>query len=204
MKLIKFLVVLIIVVTMVSSLWLHIKLVNYKRTVKELKEELNSNKEIHEKLKKSMLNAQAISMNHVGKKLSWLKLQKMYPEDDNRNDIPKKSKLILIFSEFGCNVCQDSETRFAVDIAEKYGEDVVLAIVHSDSKRYVRNYIRINQVNFPVYFCKDETFFNLNNVQNTSVIFVIDEEDQIIASHYPLPGQPEYSLPFHQFCHNFF
>jgi hypothetical protein len=56
-------------------------------------------------------------------------------------------------------VCQDEETKFAVGIASEYGKEYVMAVVHASNRRYVRNYIRMNRVNFTVFFCEDEGFF---------------------------------------------
>jgi hypothetical protein len=98
----------------------------------------------------------------------------------------------------------DEETAFGVSLASEYGKDNVLAVVHATNRRYVQNYIRLNQINFPVYFCKDESFMENNGIKNTPMIFVLDESNRVVASHFPIPGHPEFSEPMHVFCYNYF
>jgi thioredoxin-related protein len=168
------------------------------------KAENNRLYKVSEEIEDAVIKSQMASMIHLGKKLSFENLKKFYPEKEYKEDIPKKPKLVLIFSELGCNVCQDDETKFAVDFNERCNENFVYAVVHANNMRYVRNYIRLNRVNFPVYFCQDDAFFNDNNITNTPMIFIVDDKDRIIASHFPLPGHPEYSEPIHQFCFFYF
>ena len=82
-------------------------------------------------------------------------------------------------------MCQDKETQFAVNIATKYNPQYVMAIIHATSRRYVQDYIRLNQVNFPVYYCNDKenSFFKDNEILNTPMILVIDENNCVLAAN---------------------
>jgi hypothetical protein len=128
-------------------------------------------------------------MRHQGKTLKMVSLKKIFPNDHDQHApaAAKQPRLLLIFSELGCNVCQDEETKFAVSIASEYGPEYVMAVVHASNRRYVQNYIRMNRVNFPVFFCEDDAFLEENEIKNTPMIFIVDEENRVIASHFLLP-----------------
>jgi hypothetical protein len=169
--------------------------------------QIEKNREINhskEETEKAVINAQTASITHLGKTIELVHMEKIFPKNATEEKTANHPRLMLIFSELSCNVCQDEETRFAVSIASEYGMKYVLAVVHATNRRYVQNYIRLNQINFPVYYSKDELFLKLNGIKNTPMIFVIDDKNQVIAANYPIPGHPQYSEPMHKFCYHYF
>lgn len=197
MKFFKIILVFLIIATFTISLRNKIHLQKYKIMYEIQKKE-------KARIEEAVIKAKMASMKHIAKKLIWENIEKIYPKEDSKQGNYINPKLILIFSELGCNVCQDNETAFAVNIANVFGKNFVLAVINASNKRYARNYIRMNQINFPVYFCKDDLFLKGNNIKNTPMIFVIDEEDRVIASTFPIPGHPIYSKPIHEFCFYYF
>ena len=204
MKYLKPLFIIITIILVGLSVWNKILLEKCKSRLQFQLAETKKMQHTAQEIEKAVVNTQTISMKFLGRTLSLVPMEKIYPDKESQAEMPANPKLILVMSEFGCNVCQDSETRFAVDLAKKAGLNYVLAIVHAGNQRYVKNYIRVNQVNFPVYFCEDDDFFTVNNLHNLPLLFLVDEENRIISAHIPLPGQPKYSEPFHEFCHYYF
>ncbi|MCP5045961.1 MAG: hypothetical protein GY940_02245 [bacterium] len=158
----------------------------------------------HKEVEDAVIKGRTASMRHLGKNLKLINMKQIFPTKSDDLPSAKHPKLLLVFSELGCNVCRDDETRFAAGIASQYGKDYVMAVVHASNQRYVQNYIRMNQVNFPVYFCPDQSFLNENGIKNTPMIFVVDENNRVVASHFPIPGHLEYSEPMHRFCYYYF
>lgn len=159
-----------------------------------------------QKIQDALIKANSASIIHLGTTIKFVNIKNIFHANANSAVEPtvKNPKLILVFSELSCNVCQDAETQFGVSIANEYGPDYVMAVVYATQRQYVANYVRLNQINFPVFFCTDETFFKENGIQNTPMIFVLDEKNRVIASHYPLPGHLEYSESIHLFCYHYF
>jgi hypothetical protein len=165
-------------------------------------------KQATQKIQDALIKANNAAMIHLGTtiKLVNMNMKKIFPADPNLSieSATKHPKLLMVFSELSCNVCRDEETQFGASIANEYGQDYVMAVVFATQRQYVANYVRLNQINFPVFLCADETFFKENGIQNTPMIFVLDEENRVIASHYPLPGHLEYSESIHLFCYHYF
>jgi hypothetical protein len=113
--------------------------------------------------------------------------------------------LLLVLSEMSCNVCQDEETHFANQLAEEMGDRArIAAVVHANSARYVRNYVRLNQVKFEVYLSENNQFALENGIVNSPLLLLLDQQNRVVAAHYPLPGEPELSEAFHQTCRELF
>lgn len=206
MKGFKSIISILILVLVGISIWNKIQLEKCKKLV-ELKNFKNTEwQQANEANENALIKSLTISMRHLGKKLSWSNVRQLYPETSPTGAIYENPRLVLVFSELSCNVCQDKETQFAVNIAEDFGKEFVVAIIHASSKRYIQSYIRLNQVSFPVFYCddSDKTFFEKNKIVSTPMLFVIDKANRIIASHIPIPGQFQYSEPIHQFCYHYF
>lgn len=170
------------------------------------KETLVNTKETNTKIEEALIQAQYAAMIHLGTTIKLVNMKKIFPASSNPEEaLPgKHPKLLLVFSELSCNVCQDEETRFGVSIANEYGPEFVMAVVYATNRQYVGSYVRLNQINFPVFYCQDESFMKENGIKNTPMIFVLDEENRVIASNFPLPGHLEYSEPIHRFCYHYF
>ena len=204
MKPLKIAVYIIITIISAFSVWNKLLLDKCHRQLKQQKAEVVKIRKAFPEIQRAVIKAQSAAMRYLGKKLRLENVAKIFPEDDISCENSKHPRLLLIFSELGCNVCQDDESKFGNDIVSEYGRDYVMAVVQSESLRYAKNYIRLNQVNFPVYYCKEKTFFMDNEIHNTPMVFVIDKETRVIAAHFPIPGHKEYSEPFHLFCHHYF
>jgi hypothetical protein len=207
MKVFKTIIIILILALVGVSVWNKIQFEKCKRLVEFKNAQNTKMQQENETVENAVIKSQTVSMIHLDKKLILHGIERLFPKDGKMISTPvEHPRLILIFSELSCNVCQDKETQFAVDIAGEFGQDYVMAIVHAVNKRYVQNYIRMNQVNFPVYYCddKNKAFFKDNEIVNTPVLFVIDNTNRIIASHIPIPGQLQYSEPIHQFCYHYF
>lgn len=170
---------------------------NYRLQKEENKKILYETNEI----KQAVINSRTASMRHLGKIIKFEKIISIFPNEHTDLRQAVHPRLLLVFSELGCNVCQDNETDFAVNIVKEFGSEFVFSVVHATKRQYVQNYIRMNRVNFPVYFSEDEVFLKINNIKNTPVIFIIDESNRVIAAHFPIPGQKDYSKPMHDFCY---
>ncbi len=199
MKIIKIALVAAVFGVLAIAVWNKITLQKFVKGYEHQKAEVNRLLNVNRQMQKAVVNSLHASMKHIGRDFLMGDMEKVFPENDKPR-MHGQARLVIVFSELGCNVCMDSETTFAVSIAKKFGGDAVLAIVYSNEKRYVRRYIRVNRVNFPVYYCKDEALFHDNHITNTPMLFVIDESGRIVAAHFPIPGHPVYSEPFHRFC----
>lgn len=203
MKAVKIAIAILIVVIVGFAVWNKILLNRCAQSLQSSNAKKNEYQKAGKMVEDAVIKAQSASMMHLGKTIKFDKMELVFPENPP-SKINKHPRLLLIFSELACNVCQDEETRFGVGIADQYGKNYVMAVVHATNKRYVRNYIRMNQVNFPVYFSPDESFMEKNLIKNTPMILLIDEENKVIASLFPIPGHFEYSEPFHNFCYHYF
>jgi hypothetical protein len=206
MKILKIAIILLVVVIASIAVRNKILLDRCARSVKQQQEERKQADKGHISIHDAVIKAQTASIMHLGKTIELVHIEKIFPKTTTEEKAANHPRLMLIFSELSCNVCQDEETRFAVRIASEYGTKYVMAIVHATNRRYVQNYIRLNQVNFPVFYCedKDNSFFKDNDILNTPMVFVIDEDNQVIAANYPIPGHLEYSKPMHRFCYDYF
>ncbi len=205
-KIYKILLYVLLFAALAASLWNKIQLEKCKTTVGR---QIKVNDRLRHdagQLENAVIKSSLASIMHLGKTLSWQNIKKIYPSpssEDPQVGILKRPRLVLVFSELSCNVCQDSEAAFAVTIAEKFGEESVLAVVQATNMRYIRSFIRLNRVNFPVYYCiEDVTFFKINEMMNTPMVFGVDEAKRILAAHFPIPGQHEHSAPSHEYCFN--
>jgi hypothetical protein len=195
---------LIIIVLMVSILGLSTwNTMQLNRCKKRLVNQKVESQQQFKKVEKAFIESQIASMTYLNRELSWCYIKKIYPAGDFQLELSENPKLLLILSEFSCNVCQDDETKFALEILAAFGENYVLAIVQAGNTRYVNTYIRLNQVDFPVYYVEDDTFFEVNEIHHTPLVLVIDKDNRIIAAHLPVPGHPEYSEPIHRFCRDY-
>jgi hypothetical protein len=204
MKILKITITLIMIVISAIAVRNKILLDRCVHSFKQQQAELNQTRKIEANIQDAVIKPQTAAMMHLGKTIQLVNINKIFPNTSTKVNTPDQPRLILIFSELSCNVCQDEETRFGVSIASEYGKEYVMAIVHASNRRYVQNYIRMNQVNFPVYYCEDETFLKENGIRNTPMIFVLDNENRVVAANYPIPGQLQYSDPMHKFCYHYF
>ena len=143
-----------------------------------------------------MMGGQAAATRQEGRTLVWPEGMERILGDSEPADYAGYS-LVLFFSELSCNTCLDSETQFVNSLAEVTGGDGVRIVAHANSQRYVRNYARLNAVEATLYFDEDNRFGELNEVQETPMLFLLNDRGEIVSAHYPLPENPAWSEPFH-------
>jgi hypothetical protein len=200
MKIARVIIIVLMVAILGVSTW---NILQLKRCKKSLVSQKLESQEQLKTIEKAFIESQIAAMTYLDIELSWVYINKIYPAGDFQLELQENPKLVLIFSEFSCNVCQDHETKFALEVAAAFGENYVLAVVQASNMRYVSTYIRLNQVNFPVYYSADDTFLSVNGIHHTPLVLVIDEENRVIAAHLPVAGHPEYSEPIHKFYQNY-
>lgn len=175
------------------------KQLQYYYLSKLYNEEKRENAIFMKSFKSSVLESGAVSMEYLRREIKFDYLDLLYKK--NIKGYKKiKEKLIVIFSELSCSVCQNIEIKFIKNFVNKFGSKSVIAIFWSPNKSYVYNYIRVSRVSFSVYFAKDEQFFKTNRIRHFPLLLLIDENNRVIMAHYPIPGFPQYSKYFHLFC----
>ena len=113
-------------------------------------------------------------------------------------------RLLLTFSELSCDACRDDETQFLLDMAQNIGEGAAGILVHADSLRYVRGYMRMNGIHLPVFYDKEGAFFARNKINKTPMLLLINDRDEVLAASHAIAGETWLSQPFHNLCRRFF
>ena len=111
-----------------------------------------------------------------------------------------QAKLYILLSERDCNACQDSELRFANDLARDAGADRVVAVIHATERRYAASVVRVNAIRFRAFFDENDDFANQNGVASRPLLLAVNDRQEVVAAHLPLPGRPELSDAFHDAC----
>ncbi len=199
----------LLVVSLAALIFHFIQLQKYKKYYNQQFEETKKGVHFIESYKDAVVKGKAAEYHHIGKRFFLtddLKMINARPGTEKGSITDQAPRLVLVFSELSCNVCQDQETKFAVDIAEKYGIEKVTAIIHAHNQRYITTYTRLNMVTFPVYHCEDMkgNFFEANDIAVTPMLLLLDDDGNIVAASYPVPGQKELSEPFHKYCKEVF
>ena len=112
--------------------------------------------------------------------------------------------LILAIDDLSCDVCRDEQTQFALAIARALDEPSLRIVVHADTPVYARSYMRLNNIEYPVYYDKEGRFFENNDLGSTPMLLLHNPRGEVIAAHFPVPDRPEVSAPFHAFVRAFF
>ena len=167
---------------------------------------LVNNVEVQKRLVDEIIGAAVSSgeknFSHFGKKIDLSELTVTF--NPFGSPLLGGPYVLLVFSELSCNVCQDEESQFANELIGLLGEGRVRSVIHSRNRRYAAQYIRLNQVKFPVYHISDDGFLLKNDIQDTPLVLFVDENGFVVFAHSPIPGYPEFSKPFHDFCLSYF
>jgi hypothetical protein len=151
----------------------------------------------------SQLATKSYELSYVGKKLSWP--EKMDILGEKQVDSTYEGYgIVFALDELSCDVCRDEQTQFALDLAREVDPNLLRIVVSSKNKMYARSYMRLNGIDGAVFFDKSREFFDRNNLGDTPVLLFHNPQGEIISAHFPTPGHPELSKPFHNFCRNFF
>lgn len=129
----------------------------------------------------------------------------IYPEIDLELSLNSTHPYLLLdISELSCDVCRDQLTNFNNFISKELDRSFAWAVVFANNKRFVRSYVRQNQVEFPVLHVTDHQFFKTNNIKHAPVLFLMNAQNRVVHAHTPTPGMPQLSLPFYKYCLDFF
>lgn len=169
--------------------------------IRQLRE--NNSKLIFSKIESALITNQIDTYSLTGKTIKFVGIDKIF-NSVNEGAIGDSPSLLLILDEFSCDVCLEEVTNLALEIAKKYGRNKVSAIIKSDNIRYIQGFIRINEIDFDVYYCFNNRFFEINEIIHTPLLIVTNELNRVIAAHIPIKGNPQYSGPFHFFCTDYF
>lgn len=158
--------------------------------------------ESHAAFRESMEKIRTYEFAQIGKVLTWPPTMKVFgPQAPNR--APGGYKLVLALSELSCDVCRDEETQFALGLARQHGVDVTI-VVRAAQARYVRSYMRLNGIELSVYHDQAGEFFQQHQLGEGPLLMLVNPQQEVIAAHWPLPGDPDLCRPFHQMCTTFF
>ena len=153
--------------------------------------------------KEAVVAARDLEFQHAGRFLKWPEsLEVMGAEGDSHTY--RGYRLVLAFSELSCNSCRDEQTRFVQDLTHGSGAPVTAIVIHARTPRYVRSYMRLNQIRQPLLYDRAGAFFEQNRIGETPMLFLINERDEVIAAHYPVDGEPALSQPFQRLCYRSF
>lgn len=155
-----------------------------------------------EALMATIAQTRAYEMSMIGKTLIW-------PDDltvlgEGAEQSTDKTRLVLTVNEVSCTTCRDEQTAFALEVARFLGTDAVTIVVGAQQPRYARSYMRLNQIDMPIYFNQSNSFFDDNGIPDSPLLMILNEHGEIVTAHYPLPEKPLLTLPFHEFCRNLF
>lgn len=150
-----------------------------------------------------ILSARAYELSYTGRVLKWPDGLQVMGESALTTD-SKNWGLVLAIDEMSCDVCRDEQTQFALELAREVGFDSVRIVVHAKQQMYARSYMRLNQIPEGIFYDKDGVFFSENQLGRAPLLMLHNPEGMVIATHYPLPGKPEVSEPFHKFVRQFF
>lgn len=150
----------------------------------------------------ALMSTEEISLSHSGHIINFVNIELVGSEITK--DAGLGPRLWLFIDELACDACQESEAIFTSEVAAQFGHHLVGAIVKASNNRYIKNFIRMNRINFDVYSCKDNSVFVANKIYNTPLLLLVDQENKVIAGHVPVAGQPQFSRAFHEFTKKYF
>lgn len=150
----------------------------------------------------ALMSTEEISLSHSGHIINFINIELVGSE--TIKDAGLGPRLWLFIDELSCNACQESEAMFTSEVAAQFGNHHVGAIVKASNNRYIKNFIRMNRINFDVFSCIDNSVFIANEIYNTPVLLIVDQENRVIASHVPVAGQPQFSRAFREFTKKYF
>ena len=152
------------------------------------------------------LDVRTYELSQSGKILSWpATMEVLGARDDDPHQAPYQGYgLVLALDDLSCDVCRDEQTQFALALARSVDERMLRIVVSSSKKMYARSYMRLNSVDVPVFYDSERAFLTQNQLGRTPLLMFHNPQGEVIAAHFPIPGRPEVSKPFHDFCRQFF
>ncbi len=151
----------------------------------------------------AMMDAQRFAIEQQGRQLKWPQMEQLLG-DSEAPETHAGYGLVLYISELACNACRDIETQFASSIAQMTGGAAVRIVVHSANPRWALNYARDNGTEVPVFFDSENRFGEANGVDRSPMLFLHDDQGEVVSAHFALPDPLEWSEPFHDRCFELF
>lgn len=173
----------------------------------EMQQYLELSRKTLDSLEHAFISKHNVMFKHFGRKLDLSNAIPFYtptPEEAGPALPEKHPYLLLVFSELSCNVCQDEESAFGNEVALALGPAFVRAVIHGNREKYVRDYLRLNRVEYTVFFDKNKQFMENNDIEATPLVLLVNENDEILFAHYPIPGHSNVSEPFHNYVREYF
>lgn len=123
-----------------------------------------------------------------GEKIPSVNLLDLQQKDiDLQTYLGKKKSVLLIYSEVSCNSCVDSLIANCNRLVNRNDKYQVLAVAYSRNIEYLRRFVRINSLKFPLFWDKDNLLFRRLEIRNLPVILLVSESGIIVNSFYITP-----------------
>lgn len=172
------------------------------RQNKQLQEQVVNNEfSSPQQLLDTVAQTRAYELSMTGKSLVW-------PEDltilGGQELAVDQTRLVLTVNELSCTTCRDEQTAFALEVAQHLGSEHVTIVVGAQQPRYARSYMRLNQIQMPIFYNQSNSFFHTNGITDSPLLLVLNAHGEVVTAHYPLPEKPKLTVPFHSFCRNLF
>lgn len=130
---------------------------------------------------------EAILLN--GEKIPELELQTLAEKKIELSEfIRNRKSVLIIYSEVSCNSCLDSLLSYSRILAS-YAEDnySIVCTAYSKDLNYVRRFVRINNLNFPLLWDSDGSLIQKLNIHFTPAVLLLDRNGRIINSFFSNP-----------------
>ena len=159
-----------------------------------------------QRLMDEIVRTRAYALSLETRKLVWPEGMELLGVNEDQPQIPGYAgpRLVLLVDEVSCTTCRDDQTAFVLEVAAAAGTEVVQIVVHASEPRFARSYMRLNQIHMPVYYDAEGALFKANAITETPVLLLLDESNQIVSAHFPMPDKPLLSRPFHDRCRQIF
>lgn len=149
----------------------------------------------------ALLKAQSYALSQSGKIIRWPEGLKVLGDE---SDPVEGYGLVLAVDDLSCDVCRDEQTQFLLELERATPDPVTRIVVSSDNILYARGYMRMNAVPGSVFYDQEKRFFKENLLATGPLLLLHNPQGEVIAAHFPIPGRPETSVPFHNMVRSFF
>jgi peroxiredoxin len=107
----------------------------------------------------------------------------------NIDEVTKKRKLVLCYSEINCDVCVDSAIHYFINFSKKIGTENTMILVKYDSPTNFSKFVRLNKIRTNnIYRISAHNFSNLEF--DRPYVFLLEVNKQIRDVFCPLKEIP--------------
>jgi hypothetical protein len=135
----------------------------------------------------------------VGRRVVWPPLEEVtgrcakMPES-----CVQKRMVVLSIDSLACDLCAQDVTWVGREVSRSSEGSRVAVVIGSSDVRYVRAFVRANQVEWPVYVDPDGAFGKANSIPASPMAVLIDDQGRVSAAEQPINGSRELMAPFVQ------